>query len=152
MDRGDGTVSRLIPVDELPFDIVGVPRREAPGDFSVVSRQGPQGSLYQAVPTTMPRGSRAIAPPVSPPAAGLGSVRMDYQAPQSVRTGVQFDVSISWFLFSHLRLSRPPFQIHHSDYTQNNMAYSPVMPPAIVPVHHNEALQVIWPMLPVIHA
>lgn len=70
LDRGDGTVSRLIPADELPFDIVGVPRREAPGSFSVVSGQPTQGPLYQAV--GMDRGR------VTSPQTGLGLSRVDY--------------------------------------------------------------------------
>lgn len=91
LDRGDGTVSRLIPADELPFDIVGVPRREAPGDFNVVYGQSPQGPPYQAI--RMDHGRI-----ISPPQPGLGLVRMDYQAPQSMRAGLPYEQVSSFFL------------------------------------------------------
>lgn len=90
LDRGDGTVSRLIPADELPFDIVGVPRREAPGSFSVLSGQFPQGPPCQVV--RMDHGQVTASP------TGLGLSRMDYQIPHSLRAGLPYD-GVSFPLF-----------------------------------------------------
>lgn len=129
VDRGDGTVSRLIPADELPFDIVGVPRREAPGSFNVVSGQLAQGPPYQVV--RMDRGR------VTSPQTGSGLSRIDYQPPHPVRTNLQYDaVSL---------LSAPqilPWS-NLSDDIQSGMSYNQAIGPALAQVYPTEALQVI---------